>query len=166
MLRLARVVVPGLPHHVVQRGNRRQDVFFSDSDRAVYLRIVRESAAKLGVAIRSWCLMTNHVHFVAAAGEAKLRSTPASHTVTVEHRGRAFALTLRRTGKRGGRLKVTRTAGGRRLHEGALPGTVEDHWRHYRGAPNFRTWITDPRYGVIIEPTDEDRSLIRKGDAP
>ena len=39
MPRLARVVVPGLPHHVVQRGNRRQDVFFSDADREAYLAL-------------------------------------------------------------------------------------------------------------------------------
>ncbi len=73
MPRLARVVVPGLPHHVVQRGNRGQDVFFSDEDRLKYLDMVRESAGKFGVTIRAWCLMTNHVHFVAVPeGESSL----------------------------------------------------------------------------------------------
>lgn len=71
MPRLARAVVPGLPHHVVQRGNRRQDVFFSDEDRLKCLDMVRESAAKFDVAIRSWCLMTNHVHFVAVPEDEK-----------------------------------------------------------------------------------------------
>ena len=46
MPRLARVVVPGLPHHVVQRGNRRQDVFFSDEDRGAYLALVRDACAR------------------------------------------------------------------------------------------------------------------------
>jgi hypothetical protein len=57
MPRLARVVVPGLPHHVVQRGNRRQDVFFSDADREAYLAFVRDACEKFGVRVRDWCLM-------------------------------------------------------------------------------------------------------------
>jgi len=65
MPRLARVVVPGLPHHVVQRGNRRQDVFFSDEDREAYLALVRDACGKFGVKVRGWCLMTNHVHVIA-----------------------------------------------------------------------------------------------------
>lgn len=65
MARLARVVIPGLPHHLTQRGNRRQEVFFSDGDRTAYIDIVRESAERFGVRIWAWCLMPNHVHFVA-----------------------------------------------------------------------------------------------------
>ncbi len=70
MPRLARVVVPGLPHHVRQRGTRSQDVFFDDADRARYLEFVRASAEQYGVAIRAWCVMTNHVHFVAVPAAA------------------------------------------------------------------------------------------------
>ena len=72
MPRLARVVIPGLPHHITQRGTRSQDVFFDDEDRARYLEFVRDCAERYGVAIRAWCLMTNHVHFVAvpAAGDS------------------------------------------------------------------------------------------------
>ena len=94
------------------------------------------------------------------ATEAGLHSTPGTHTVTVEHGGRSFVLTLRRTGKRGGSIKVTETAGGAPVYEAALPETVEDHWRYYHEDPNFRLWVTDPRYRVIIEPTDEDRVLV------
>ena len=65
MPRLARVVIAGVPHHVTQRGTRSQDVFFSDDDREKYLQFVGECAEDHGVAIRAWCLMTNHVHFVA-----------------------------------------------------------------------------------------------------
>ena len=65
MPRIARVVVPGLPHHVTQRGNRRADVFFSDEDRRKYLALVGEYAGTYGLAIWAYCLMTNHVHFVA-----------------------------------------------------------------------------------------------------
>ena len=41
MSRVARIVVPGVPHHITQRGNRRADVFFSDEDRRAYLRWLR-----------------------------------------------------------------------------------------------------------------------------
>lgn len=65
MARLPRIVVPGLPHHIVQRGNRRQDVFFSDSDKNAYIELVSKACENHGVDIWSWCIMTNHVHFVA-----------------------------------------------------------------------------------------------------
>jgi len=65
MARIARVVVKGLPHHIVQRGNRRQTVFFNEVDRKVYLSFLRTACEKYGVHIWAWCLMTNHVHFIA-----------------------------------------------------------------------------------------------------
>jgi len=43
MARLARVVIPGVPHHVTQRGNNRQDIFFVDDDRRVFVELLRES---------------------------------------------------------------------------------------------------------------------------
>jgi hypothetical protein len=45
----ARIVIPGVAHHVTQRGNNRQDVFFADDDRRVYLDILRQQAARWGV---------------------------------------------------------------------------------------------------------------------
>jgi putative transposase len=65
MPRIARVVVPGYPHHVTQRGNRRADVFFDPQEREQYLSLLREYAERHGVRIWAYCLMTNHVHFVA-----------------------------------------------------------------------------------------------------
>ena len=64
MPRNARYVIPGLPHHVTQRGTDRQVVFRSVADRRVYLDLVRECQSDCGVRILAWCLMTNHVHFV------------------------------------------------------------------------------------------------------
>ena len=64
MARLARIVVPGLPHHVTQRGNRRQKVFFEDGDYALYRDLLAERCRKAGVAVWSYCLMPNHVHLV------------------------------------------------------------------------------------------------------
>ncbi len=65
MPRKPRVVIPGVPYHVTQRGNNRQDVFFADGDRFVYLRWLAENCARYGLDIRAYCLMTNHIHLVA-----------------------------------------------------------------------------------------------------
>jgi putative transposase len=65
MPRIARVVAPNMPHHVTQRGNRNQTVFFRDSDRQEYLRLILEFSKKSNVEIWAYCLMTNHVHFIA-----------------------------------------------------------------------------------------------------
>jgi len=64
MARIARLVIPGLPHHVTQRGNRRGQVFFEDSDYTLYLDMLAESAARARCAIWAYCLMPNHVHFI------------------------------------------------------------------------------------------------------
>ena len=81
MPRIARVVLPGLPHHVTQRGNRRADVFFDDDDRRRYLFLLGQYAERHGVAIWAYCLMTNHVHFVAvpSSGESLGRTFRDTH---------------------------------------------------------------------------------------
>lgn len=69
MSRLPRVVVPGYPHHIVQTGNRRQTVFFDDQDQETYLELFSTHATKAGIEICAYCLMDNHVHFVAVPKE-------------------------------------------------------------------------------------------------
>ena len=64
MPRIARVVLPGIPHHVTQRGNRREDVFCEDADRQRYLQLLIEYSVKHGLEILAYCLMTNHIHLV------------------------------------------------------------------------------------------------------
>jgi putative transposase len=64
MARLARIVVPDVAHHVTQRGNRRQTVFFGDDDYAAYRELVAASCRTRGVACLAWCLMPNHVHLI------------------------------------------------------------------------------------------------------
>jgi len=85
MVRLARVVVPGMPHHVTQRGNRRMQTFFCDEDYRAYLSLMVEWCGRHGVAIWTYCLMPNHVHLILvppredamarAVGEAHRRYT-------------------------------------------------------------------------------------------
>jgi putative transposase len=85
MARLARIVVPGLPHHITQRGNRREAIFFEDGDHEIYLDLLAEQTLKAGVAVWAYCLMPNHVHLILeprrsddlgrAVGEAHRRYT-------------------------------------------------------------------------------------------
>lgn len=85
MAKLARVVAPGYPHHITQRGNRRQDTFFEDDDYRLYLELMAQWCAHHGVEIWAYCLMTNHIHLIAvpktadglglAIGEAHRRYT-------------------------------------------------------------------------------------------
>jgi putative transposase len=85
MGRLARVVVPGYPHHVIQRGNRRQETFFCDEDYRSYLELMAHWSRRCGLEIWAYCLMPNHVHLVvvpqtagalaAGIGEAHRRYT-------------------------------------------------------------------------------------------
>ncbi len=70
MARLARVVAAGLPHHVTQRGNRRQPVFFGDEDYAVYRALLAENCRAAGVAVWAYCLMPNHVHLILVPHDA------------------------------------------------------------------------------------------------
>lgn len=64
MPRVARVVAEGMPHHVIQRGNRRQQVFFGDDDREYYLKQLFDKCRRYEMDIWAYCLMDNHVHLI------------------------------------------------------------------------------------------------------
>lgn len=64
MARLARLVVPGLPHHVTQRGNGRAQTFFGDADYILYRDLLAQACRDADVAVWAWVLMPNHVHLV------------------------------------------------------------------------------------------------------
>lgn len=70
MPRMPRVVVPEIPHHITQRGNRRENVFFVRSDYRRYLRLLGDYAAERDLDILAYCLMPNHVHLIAVPAEA------------------------------------------------------------------------------------------------
>ena len=70
MARLARVVVPGHPHHVTQRGNGRARTFFSADDYARYRDLLAESCRAAKVEVWAWCLMPNHVHLILVPSDA------------------------------------------------------------------------------------------------
>jgi putative transposase len=64
MARLARLVIPGTPHHVTQRGNSRARTFFSDADYRLYRDLLAENCAAANVEVWAWVLMPNHVHLI------------------------------------------------------------------------------------------------------
>jgi putative transposase len=70
MPRPARSILPGIPHHVTQRGARKEPTFFSDADYARYVALLRHGCAKAGTAIWAWCLMPNHVHLLLVPSRA------------------------------------------------------------------------------------------------
>jgi putative transposase len=87
MPHVARKVVPGLPHHVTQRGNRRQLVFFNEGDYVLYRHLMAEHRLLENVSLWAYCLMPNHIHLIltpetetalsSAVGQAHRRYTTA-----------------------------------------------------------------------------------------
>lgn len=69
MARMPRVVVPGYPHHVTQRGNRRQTTFFCDDDYRYYIDLLAKYSLAHATAVWAYCLMPNHVHLVLVPSE-------------------------------------------------------------------------------------------------
>lgn len=70
MARLPRLVLPGIPYHVTQRGNRRQQTFFEEGDYALYRDLLAQSAERAGAEVWCYCLMPNHVHVIIVPSDA------------------------------------------------------------------------------------------------
>lgn len=64
MSRVARIVIAGVAHHITQRGNNQQDVFFVEDDKRMYLDLLHAQSRKYGFGVTGYCLMNNHVHVV------------------------------------------------------------------------------------------------------
>jgi len=81
MVRIARVVAPGIPHHITQRGNRRQQTFFCEEDYRTYLNLMAEWCSKWKVEVWTYCLMPNQVHLIAVppSKEALTRAIAGAH---------------------------------------------------------------------------------------
>ena len=92
MARLARLVVPGLPHHITQRGNGGQKVFFTDADYELYMTLLTENCMMASVRCLAFALLPNHIHAILVpADEDGLRAALAP-----VHRHYAGALNARR----------------------------------------------------------------------
>ena len=91
MARLARVVLPGVPHHITQRGVRSIDVFSSDEDKLFYLELLRSASEECGITVLSYCLMNNHIHLLVVPE----RETSLSSGVGMVHRHYSRMVNLR-----------------------------------------------------------------------
>jgi putative transposase len=108
MARLPRIVIPNAPHHVTQRGNRRQQTFFCKEDYKSYIEIMALACKRYNVSIWAYCLMPNHVHLVAVPQSQKdltqaIGEAHESYTKQINYRmgwsghlwqGRFFSATL------------------------------------------------------------------------
>lgn len=84
MARRPRFSFPGLPQHLIQRGNNRQIAFFAEADYRFYLKCLGDAARKYGCLIHAYVLMTNHVHLLATPLERYALSR------TMQHLGRRY----------------------------------------------------------------------------
>ena len=91
MARLARIVLPGYPHHITQRGNRRQDVFFEQGDYEHYLELLRQWSRAESLSVWAYCLMTNHVHLIVKP----TKTTNLSRAIGETHRRYTRAVNFR-----------------------------------------------------------------------
>jgi len=135
MARLSRIVVPGCPHHVTQRGNRRMQTFLEDGDYRLYRDIVSEAAHKAACEVWCYCLMPNHVHMIVVPEDADgLRRTFAD-----AHR--------RYTGYINARLRVTG-----HLWQGRFGSFVMDE-DHLAGAVRYVS--LNPVRAKLVERADQ-----------
>jgi putative transposase len=98
MPRRARVLIPGIPLHLIQRGNNRSACFYSEEDYLFYLENLAEQAAKQACEIHAWCLMTNHVHLLLTP------SHPAGASLLMKGLGQRYVQYVNRTYQRTGTL--------------------------------------------------------------
>ena len=79
--------MPGVPHHVTQRGNNRQEVFFVDDDLRFYLELLAGQAQRFGLDVLGYCLMSNHVHLIAVTqrDESLARAIGRTHFLYTQY---------------------------------------------------------------------------------
>lgn len=80
MARLARVVIPGCPHHITHRGSQGQEIFFTVGDREQYCSWLRDYSDRYGLSVWSYCLMTNHIHLIAVPRDGHSLSRAVGYT--------------------------------------------------------------------------------------
>jgi len=119
MPRKPRFYLPGLPAHVVQRGNNRQAVLFEDGDYTAYLRWLGEGAERYGCAIHAYVLMTNHVHLLVTP------QTREGISRMLQYLGRHYVMHINQTYGRSGTLWEGR-------HKGSVVSADDHLLRCYR----------------------------------
>jgi len=134
MARLPRLIVAGLPHLSIQRGNNRQAIFFDDADRERYLTLLNEAARRLEVSIHAYVLMPNHVHVLATPPDATSLAT------MMQSIGRSYVRWINRRYHRSGTL-----------FEGRFRSTVVDANRYLLTCTRYIE-LNPVRAALVTEP--------------
>ncbi len=98
MPRRARLSLPGIPWHIIQRGNNRSVCFHAEADYQFYLHYLKEFADRFGCAVHAYVLMTNHVHLLLTPGREE------SAGLLMKHLGQRYVQYVNRTYRRTGTL--------------------------------------------------------------
>lgn len=98
MARRPRLAVPGIPWHIIQRGNNRSACFYTDDDYQRYLETLHEQAARVGCHVHAYVLMSNHVHLLLTPQEQD------SAACLMKHLGQRYVQYVNRTYRRSGTL--------------------------------------------------------------
>ncbi len=166
MPRIARIIAPGYPHHITQRGNNRSAVFFDDEDRQTYLNLLAGYAQKYGLQIWAWCLMDNHVHLlVVPESEISLaRGIGLTNLVYTQYLNRKLGQSGRIWQNRFFSCVVENDeylwAVARYIERNPLKGGLAEHAEDYRWS-SARLHLTDATDGLLcqsdwLEPAARD----------
>lgn len=168
MPRRARLSVPGIPWHIIQRGNNRSACFYADEDYRLYLRYLEELSAKFSCVVHAYVLMTNHVH---------LLLTPQSEdsaALLMKHLGQRYVQYVNRTYRRSGTLWEGRfrscltqaedyvLACYRYIELNPVRAQMVQHAREYRWS-SYRA-NAEGRSNSLIQPHDMYKRLGRSAD--
>lgn len=176
MARLPRVCLPGIPQHIIQRGNNRQVCFALEEDFAAYAHWLEEASIKNHVAVHAWVFMTNHVHLLVTPesqdGISRMMQTLGRRYV------RYFNYTYKRTGTLWeGRFKSCIVDADnylltcqRYIELKPVRGNMVEHpadyeWSSYRSngmAKVTRLWSPHPVYSALGETADKRASAYRE----
>jgi len=136
MARLPRLCVPGVPNHVMVRGNDRQPIFTCEGDRLAFIGWLREEARKNELAIHAYVLMTNHVHLLMTPSSAKGMAT------AIQAVGRKYVPRFNRLRKRTGTL-----------WEGRYRSTLVESVRYAMTCQRYIE-LNPVRAGMVPEPAE------------
>jgi putative transposase len=136
MPRAPRLELPGVPLHIVQRGNNRAACFFGDIDRRLYLKLLAQTAARRGVALHAYVLMNNHVHILATP-----RETGAASAM-MQDLGRQYVRTVNKAHARTGTL-----------WEGRYRSSLVDSERYLLACHRYIE-LNPVRAGIVGHPRD------------
>ena len=143
MARQPRLVIPGLPHHVFQRGNNRQDVFLNDADRIAWKSMMMDAMLEANVQIHAYVMMSNHYHLLVTPSDSKGLS------LAMQMIGRRYVVRFNAVNQRSGAL-----------WEGRFKAMPIEEERYYLACMRYIE-LNPVRAGIVSEPQHYEWSSVR-----